>query len=358
MSSPAIFLVAAIVLSALPLHGEPVEIAPSEFRGAIQPQVAVAPGGQIHVVFGKGTALYHAGSADGRRFTPPVKIGELEKLALGMRRGPRIAATDQDLVVTAISHADGNLHAWTSQDNGSTWHERPHVNDRAKSAIEGLQALAGDGHGFVFATWLDDREGGKQVWGASSPDGGQTWGANVLIYKSPDGPVCPCCHPSVAVDATGRVAVMWRNALGGSRDFYLARSADRGKTFGAAEKLGSGTWKMNACPMDGGSLAIGPKGEAETVWRRERTIFASVGATEQRLSAAGAQPLVLYTKRGASFLWESDGALMSGQNPGSPTRFAEHAHMAAGAPLPDGRAIVVWESTAGPAPSLVADFLP
>jgi hypothetical protein len=67
-----------------------VEAIPPELRGAVQPQVAVAPSGRIHVVFGKDTAIYHTASANGRSFSAPVKIGELEKLALRMRRGPRI----------------------------------------------------------------------------------------------------------------------------------------------------------------------------------------------------------------------------------------------------------------------------
>ena len=69
------------------LAAAPVEILPPELRGAVQPQVAVAPSGRIHVVFGKDNAIYHTMSADGRVFSAPVKVGELEKLALRMRRG-------------------------------------------------------------------------------------------------------------------------------------------------------------------------------------------------------------------------------------------------------------------------------
>src|SRR5450432_4403608 len=83
--------------------GAPVEIIPVELRGAVQPQVAIAPGGRIHVVFGKDTSIYHTTSADGRSFSPPVKIAQLEKLALRMRRGPRLSATDKVIVVSAIS---------------------------------------------------------------------------------------------------------------------------------------------------------------------------------------------------------------------------------------------------------------
>jgi len=136
----------------LRLQGAPVEIIPPDLRGAIQPQVAVSPAGAIHVVFGKkeSGAIYHVASTDGGRiFSKPVKVGELPKLALGMRRGPRIVATGNVLAVTVISHDDGNLHAWSSQDGGMAWKESPNVNDAPKRAGEGLHAMAGNGAGKV-----------------------------------------------------------------------------------------------------------------------------------------------------------------------------------------------------------------
>lgn len=46
---------------------------------------------------------------------------------------------------------------------------------------------------------------------------------------------------------------MWRNVLDGSRDFYVLH-ADAAHRFGTPHKVGDGTWKINACPMDGGGL--------------------------------------------------------------------------------------------------------
>ena len=92
------------------------------------------------------------------------------------------------------------------------------------------------------------------------------------VYQSPDGHICECCQPVAAVDAQGRVAVMWRNWLGGTRDLYLTTSADGGKTFAAAQKLGTGTWKLNGCPMDGGAVAFNPLGKPLAVWRRKKAV--------------------------------------------------------------------------------------
>ena len=40
-----------------------------------------------------------------------------------------------------------------------------------------------------------------------------------------------------------------------------------------AQKLGTGTWKLNGCPMDGGGVAIDPSGGIHTVWQREGYVY-------------------------------------------------------------------------------------
>jgi len=66
---------------------------------------------------------------------------------------------------------------------------------------------------------------------------------------------------------------MFHYWLGGNRDLYLIESWDAGKSFGREQKLGNGSWALNACPMDGGGLAIDKKGNLTTVWRREDKYF-------------------------------------------------------------------------------------
>lgn len=349
----------AVFCSSSPLHSAPVEIISPELGGALQPQVAVASSGRIHVTFGKGNADFHTASLDaGRTFTKPVKVAELSTLALGMRRGPRIVAADKALAITAISPDDGNLHAWASKDGGATWQAGKNINDAAKSACEGLHAMASDGKGNVFVAWLDLRSGGTELWRATSADGGTTWGANALVYKSPDGHICECCHPSAAMDTQGHVAVMWRNWLNGSRDMFAALSSDGGKTFTAAQKLGFGTWKINGCPMDGGSIALDVAGKPLAAWRREKTVFAGelIGA-EQQLADSSAQPLVISGKGSAYELWESNGGLVLKKGSALPERFAENARFAAAASLPKGGAVVVWESQSNGQPTLLAEVL-
>lgn len=338
---------AAFALMVEALSAAPIEIIPSDFLGPVQPQVAIAPSGRIHVVFGKDDSVFHVTSADGRTFSAPVKIAALGKLALRMRRGPRVTATDDRVLVTAISHSDGNLHAWTSADDGRTWMENPPLNTTPGSAREGLQALAGDGRGLVTAVWLDHRNDGTEIWGRVSRDGGSTWDTDLLIYQSPDGHVCECCVPNVAISSTGQIAVMWRNWLDGSRDLYLASSRD-GHTFSAAQKLGTGTWKLNGCPMDGGSLAFAPGGSWLALWRRDRTIFSTnASLPELQLSTDATQPVIGYAGDTPLILWETKGALVLQRGDAPPERFAETAAAVSIASGNDSAAVVCEASVKG-----------
>jgi hypothetical protein len=325
----------------------PVELTTPDLRGAVQPQVAVSANGAVYVAFGADGGFYCATSLDGgRAFKRPVLVGTLPQAALGRRRGPRIAATERGVVISGISHADGNVVAWFSSDQGATWSAGARINSVTNAAREGLHAMASDGKQAVHAAWLDLRNGGTELWGASSSDGGRTWGENHLIYQSPDGHICECCHPSLAVDPRGRLWAMWRNWLGGARDMYVSRSEDGGRTFSTARKLGDGTWTLKACPMDGGQLAFGADGDLLTVWRRETAIVAAGWTGENLLSGQGHQPVVGVGGGAVYYLWQRGPKLMVKKGTSEPTVLAENGAFPSIASVsPTAIPIAVWEST-------------
>jgi hypothetical protein len=252
---------------------------------AREPQLA-ARGSEVVLAFGAGNSIYFSSSHDsGRTFSVPVKVAQAGVLPLSRHRGPRIVFSGAAILISVVAgrtpgtgeHAhglpsDGDLLVWRSLDDGKSWSAGTLINDVPGAPNEGLHSLASDGKSGVLAVWLDKRSGkGTQLYGARSTDGGLTWSKNFAIYQSPEGSICECCHPSVALDSNGQPLVMWRNWLAGSRDLYLARSRD-GVSFEHPEKLGTGTWKLNACPMDGGGVAVSA-GRVFTAWRREQTIF-------------------------------------------------------------------------------------
>jgi len=276
-------MVTLILLAAIGVHLGPM----GPDAPAREPQIA-ANSSTVVLAFGAGKAIYFSSSHDrGRTFSPPAKVAEAGIIPLSRHRGPRIALSGKTIVITAVAgnkseegaHAhglpsDGDLLVWRSQDGGKTWSQGKAINDVPASATEGLHALASDGKGALFAAWLDKRGAkGTKLYAARSTDDGATWSRNVAVYQSPGGSICECCHPSVAIDGAGNLVVMWRNSLAGARDMYLATSRD-GVTFTTPRKLGSGTWPLNACPMDGGGLAVSAS-KILTAWRREGNVFLS-----------------------------------------------------------------------------------
>ena len=327
--------------------------------GARQPQVAVADGGRVFVAFGAGDAIRCVASADGgKTFGPPAEVGTGGVLALGMRRGPRVAAPRGAVVVTAVAGKvgkgrDGDVLAWRSADDGRTWAGPTRVNAVEGSAREGLHGMAAGPDGSVLCAWLDLRNRRTEIYAARSADGGATWGPDRLAYRAPEKSVCECCHPSVACGPDGSAWVMWRNNVAGARDLYLARSADGGRTFGAAEPLGRGTWPLKLCPMDGGAVAAGPGGRVETAWMRDGSVFTAAPGRPERRLGPGVQPWIAAGPGGAYVAWLARrGGPLEVDRPGAtgPEPLADAANDPVVAAGPGGRGPVVaaWEA-GGPA---------
>lgn len=313
---------AALLISPLssPVRAiETIGIAPEkEFSGAKQPRMAVDPSGKIYLVFGSNEEIYCARSEDGgQHYDRPTKVGEAGILALGMRRGPSVAASDKFVVVTAVcgqqGHGrDGDLLAWRSENGGRNWAGPVTVNGLPAAAREGLHQLAVSPAGEFYCVWLDLRAKKTQLYGASSSDNGRSWRER-LIYASPDGSVCQCCEPQVAYDCKGGLHVMWRNSLAGKRDMYLVNSHDDGVSFDVAAKMGDGTWPLNACPMDGGGLACDANGQVTTVWRREKEVFCCIPGQHEISLGEGSQPWAASGPGGVFLVWSErqTGSVMS-----------------------------------------------
>ena len=277
--------------------------------GAKGPSLALDAQGTMHVAFGAENALYLASaSASDSTFTAPVKIAQAGRLALGMRRGPRLTVSGKTLVVSAIygqqgDGRDGELLAWRSNDEGKSWQGPATVNDVPGAAREGLHAMAAAPDGTLACAWLDLREKGTTVFASVSSDGGKTWSRNTRVYRSPAGTVCECCHVSVCFTPSGELLVMFRNVLAGNRDMYLCRSSDKGKSFTPAQKLGVGSWLLNACPMDGGMIATSAKNGIVSAWRREETIYTCTPGKAEKPIEVGQQPWIASGKGGTWCAW-------------------------------------------------------
>ncbi|RYY47382.1 MAG: exo-alpha-sialidase [Chitinophagaceae bacterium] len=245
------------------------------------PNVVKDNSDNVHLVYGSGDSIMYSSSNNGGgKFLTPTLVSVLPKLAASHTRGPQVAATSNGLVLTACNDM-GDIFSFVKDGTGS-WKQTGKVNDQDTVAKENLMALSADGNN-AFAVWLDLRDKHNKIYGAKSNDGGKTWSKNILVYASPDTTVCECCKPSVVVKGD-KVYVMFRNWLNGNRDLHLIQSSNGGQTFGQAQKLGTGSWALKGCPMDGGGLVVDKAGNPQTVWNRRGKIYASeLGKEEKEL---------------------------------------------------------------------------
>jgi len=332
----------------------------TEIPDAAQPQLTVGTDGRVWLAYGQAKDILVRRSDDGgRSFAPAVKVATLPTLALGMRRGPRIAAHGDHVTVTAVAD---ELIAYHSADGGRTWGTPVTVNDVPTSAREGLHDLAAGPDGRLFVTWLDLRERKMMLCGAESADDGRTWGKNEAVYHSPDKSICECCHPTALFDAQGNLAVMWRNSIEGSRDMWMATRAAGAKQFSPAKKLGEGTWKLNACPMDGGRIVAFGGGKFGSVWQRAGEVFFAPADGPEISLGKGKQPIGVARGTDTLVVWQDGADLVSVRtlDKGSPTKRAADARFAVVALLPgqDGF-LLAYEQGAAKAkqPGLVVERL-
>jgi hypothetical protein len=238
-----------------------------------QPQISTDNSGIIRVVFGRSDSIFCSTSFDkGNSFSKPILVGVVPKMHLGMARGPQLASSAHYSVVTAMGQ-NGDIHFFMLNHKKEQWQEKGTVNDLKGSAPEGLMNIACDNQDNFYAAWLDIRLNKRNnIFFSSLPAGHTQWLKNKLVYQSPDEHVCECCRPSIAVKGSN-IAIMFRNWVNGSRDLYLATSADKGQVFNTATKLGTGTWKLNACPMDGGGLNFNADNSINTTWQRQGVVY-------------------------------------------------------------------------------------
>lgn len=335
MKAPLYFLVSLLAVAAANAASR------TEIPNAAQPQLCAAADGRVWLAYGQGGSVFVARSDDGgATFGQANKVAAPAKLALGMRRGPRIAAHGDRVTVTVIGT---ELFAFSSADGGKTWSQPVTINEVPTSAREGLHDLGCGPDGGLFVTWLDMRNGAMELWGAASSDGGRTWSKNEQVYRSSDKAICECCHPTALFDAEGNLAVMWRNAVEGSRDMWMTTRAKGAAQFTPARKLGDGNWKLNACPMDGGKIVALGAGKFASVWQRAGEVFFAPAGGAEVLLGKGKQPVAV--ARGAEMfvLWQQGNDLVSatGTGKGEPTKRAADARFAVVVNLPGDRGAVL-----------------
>jgi hypothetical protein len=296
------------------------------------------------MVFGRSDSIFVVTSTDdARSFSAPTVVGVVPGMHLGNTRGPTIASSANRSAILAID-TKGNLTVFELDHRTKRWSRRAQpLNTVDGSAPEGLGTVAADDADNFYFTWLDLRDARQnQIYFARLAKGTTGSPVNRKVYASADGHVCECCRPTVAV--SGReVAVMFRNWLAGARDLYVIRSRDGGAGFSDATKLGNGSWKLDACPMDGGAMSISERGDILTTWRRELEIYlARPGKAEQRI-ATGRSPMLATRGKHSVMVWQEGSDIMLRALDADAARVVGQGRLPQVALLRGGKTLVAWE---------------
>lgn len=213
-----------------------------------------------------GSSLGLATSGDGGdSFSPPVPISPKDaKVSSHGENSPTLAFSPGIEAYALWERSAGpgigtDLMLSRSPAFGHVWEEPVRVTDKAEPSTNAFSSLGVSRRGEIYAVWLDGRDpqegppGTSSVYLAKSIDGGRSFHPNLAVAHG----VCPCCRPTVAFGAAGRVHVSWRHVFPGSiRDMAVATSNDGGKTFGPPARVAFDNWKIDGCPHSGAAMAF------------------------------------------------------------------------------------------------------
>ena len=127
-----------------------------------------------------------------------------------------------------------------------------------KTSFAAYPSLGVAPNGDVYAVWIDGRDqhsdeyDNYSIYLARSINKGASFGKNTRVASG----ICPCCRPTLSFGPDGEVMVFWRHVYPGSiRDMTVAVSIDSGQTFSAPKRVAEDNWKINGCPDSGAATA-------------------------------------------------------------------------------------------------------
>lgn len=305
--------------------------------GGIQPRVAVAADGAIHIIYFSGDPaagdIFYV-----RNFGKPMRVNSHpgSAIAVGNIRGPQLALGRNGRVHVAWN---GSKDAEPKGPGGATPMLYTRMNDAGTAfepernviqlayGLDGGGTLAANVNGGVFVFWHAPTPGQKgeenrRMWVARSSDDGKTFSPETAASNEPTG-ACGCCGTAAIASPNGDLLALYRSATDTvNRDMYLLASHDAGKTF-SNQKIDP--WKVGYCVMSSASFSTG-RGGTLAAWETLGQIHfgridASAGKIAHVLSAPGEgtnrkHPAIVTTASGRTLVawtegmgWKKGGSL-------------------------------------------------
>jgi hypothetical protein len=171
---------------------------------------------------------------------------------------PAIAVDSSgNLYVVWVDDTPGNeeIHCKKSTDGGVTWTPRKRLT--WTSSGSGFPALAVDPSDNLHIVWQDSTPGNAEIYYENSTDGGDTW----TISKRLSWTSGQSYGPTIAVDSSGNIHVVWEDYTPGNVEIYYRKSTDGGSSWSPRKRI---TW------TSGGScypvIAVDSSSNLHVVW--------------------------------------------------------------------------------------------
>lgn len=162
-----------------------------------------------------------------------------------------------------------------STDQGVTWTAPQSLTLDSGKHAQDFPSIACDSSGVVYVAWIDARDrknlGDKfdQLYFTRSMNGGASWNIPSRVNRNPNniGGTCECCKTDMEVSPDGDIYIAFRTNLDNIRDIFIARSFDRGNTWGEIIRAQTDTWMIMQCPATGPNIALDGAKNLHVVWR-------------------------------------------------------------------------------------------
>ncbi len=245
---------------------KPANITPHD-GAAFSPRIALDSGEGLHLVWGDalepGRRVVYIRSTDqGLTFSDPLILSGASTTAFD----PEIAVDPQDGVNVVWEDADSGVNAVMfarSTDGGASFSEPKRLSSGEGRADEAQ--IAADSSGRLNVVWVDESSGSSQAYYSRSTDQGETFSEPINASNMPDGNI----HKPVVVVFNDNVYLVYQDGDlfgedNGDRQVFLATSDDGGLTFGASRQVSRADGQCGRAHSP--AMVVDSRGMLHIVW--------------------------------------------------------------------------------------------
>lgn len=256
----------------------------AEFERASEPKVCADASGRVHVVWkderstggggakAPGRILYRGSSNDGLTFSAETRLDTGDATGTESKTPDLDCLDDGVRAVVWIDQRSGFGEVHFNVDEGAGWLPADRRVNAGKptntNALEAKIALTDGGASVAYVAWVDDRDGGRDLYFSRSTDDGATWSAGQRLNAGVGAGSFPIGSWDLDADGTF-VSVVWtdnRNAVGGEthHDVFGVVSQDGGVSFSLPQRLDLGDTPGGAHAID--AVAGAAEGGYVALW--------------------------------------------------------------------------------------------